>query len=42
MDLLKKLCIENNIELQKMSEKTSKMINKIKIDLINDLLNVVI
>ena len=42
MDILKKLCIENNIELQKMSEKTSKMINKIKIDLINDLLNVVI
>jgi len=40
MDHLKKLCIENNIELQKMSEKTSKMINKIKIDLINDLLNI--
>jgi len=38
LDNLKNLCIENNIELLKKSEKTSKMINKIKIDLINDLL----
>ena len=38
LDNLKNLCIENNIELLKKSEKTSKMINKIKNDLINDLL----
>lgn len=38
LENLKNLCIENNIDLLKKSEKTSKMINKIKIDLINDLL----
>jgi hypothetical protein len=35
---IKKLCIENNIELLKKSDKTHKMINKIKSDLIEDLL----
>jgi hypothetical protein len=40
IDDIKKLCIENNIELQKKSDKTMKMINKIKNDLINDLLKI--
>lgn len=40
VDELKKLCIENNIELQKPSEKTGKLINKLKCDLINDLLKI--
>jgi hypothetical protein len=40
LDNLKNLCIENNIDLTKKSDKTSKMINKIKIDLINDLLKI--
>lgn len=40
LDNLKELCIENNIELTKKSEKTSKMISKIKNDLINDLIKI--
>jgi hypothetical protein len=40
IDSLKKLCIKNDIEIQKVSEKTSKMINKVKSELINDLLNI--
>jgi hypothetical protein len=40
LDNLKELCIENNIELMKKSEKTSKMISKIKNDLINDLIKI--
>ena len=40
IDEIKKLCIENNIELQKKSEKTMKLINKIKIELIDDLLKI--
>lgn len=35
---IKKICIDNNIELLKKSDKTSKMINKLKNDLIDDLL----
>jgi hypothetical protein len=38
IDDLKKLCIENNIDLKKISEKTNKQINKLKDDLITDLL----
>jgi len=38
IDTIKNLCKENSIDLLKKSDKTSKMINKIKIDLINDLL----
>jgi hypothetical protein len=38
IDVIKKLCTENNIELLKKSDKTSKMINKLKSDLIEDLL----
>ena len=34
---IKKLCIENNIELQKKSDKTMKMINKLKSELLLDL-----
>jgi hypothetical protein len=37
IDAIKKLCTDNNILLQKKSEKTSKMINKLKNELINDL-----
>jgi hypothetical protein len=39
IDDLKKLCIENNIDIKKTSEKTNKQINKLKDDLITDLLN---
>ena len=42
IDFIKTLCQENNIELLKKSDKTSKMINKIKKDLIDDLLIIVI
>jgi len=35
---VKNLCIQNNISLQKLSTKTSKMINKLKEDLINELI----
>jgi chemotaxis regulatin CheY-phosphate phosphatase CheZ len=35
---IKKLCEENNIALQKKSDKTQKMINKLKDELIADLL----
>lgn len=35
---LRQLCIENKIDIQKVSEKTNKPINKLKSDLINDLL----
>ena len=38
IDNLKELCIKHNIDLQKKSEKTNKMINKLKADLIDDLL----
>jgi hypothetical protein len=38
IDIIKKICTENNISLQKKSEKTNKMINKLKNELINDLL----
>ena len=38
IDTIKNLCKENSIDLLKKSDRTSKMINKIKIDLINDLL----
>jgi len=34
---IKKLCIENNIDLQKKSDKTMKMINKLKAELLLDL-----
>ena len=40
LENLKNLCIENNIELTKKSEKTLKLINKLKADLINDLLTI--
>lgn len=40
IDSLKKLCTDNNILLQKNSEKTNKMINKLKNELINDLLKI--
>ena len=36
----KKLCEENNISIQKKSDKTLKMINKLKDELIIDLLKV--
>jgi len=39
VDEIKKLCIDNNIELLKKSDKTNKMINKLKNELIFDLLN---
>lgn len=38
IDSLKELCIKHNIDLHKKSEKTNKMINKLKADLIDDLL----
>ena len=40
LDNIKKLCIENNISLSKKSDKTLKMINKLKVDLIEDLLKI--
>jgi hypothetical protein len=40
IDSLKKLCTDNNILLQKKSEKTNKIINKLKNELINDLLKI--
>jgi len=40
IDSLKKLCSDNNILLQKTSEKTNKMINKLKNELIYDLLKI--
>jgi hypothetical protein len=40
IDAIKKLCTDNNILLQKKSEKTNKMINKLKNDLIIDLLKI--
>ena len=36
---IKKICIDNNIELLKKSDKTNKMINKLKNELIFDLIN---
>lgn len=38
IDSLKELCIKHNIDLHKKSEKTNKMINKLKANLIDDLL----
>ena len=32
------MCIDNNVEIQKISNKTNKMINKLKDELITDLL----
>jgi hypothetical protein len=40
IDAIKKLCSDNNITLQKKSEKTNKNINKLKNELINDLLKI--
>lgn len=40
VDEIKKICQENNIELLKKSDKTNKMINKLKIELITELLNI--
>lgn len=40
VDEIKKMCEENNIELLKKSDKTNKMINKLKIELITELLNI--
>lgn len=40
IDEIKKLCIEEGIELLKKSDKTSKMINKLKNELIDDLLKI--
>ena len=37
IDEIKEICIKNNILLQKKSDKTLKMINKLKNDLIEDL-----
>ena len=37
---LKNLCNENSVSLQKKSDKTLKMINKLKIELIADLLKI--
>jgi len=39
VDEIKKICTDNNIELLKKSDKTNKMINKLKNELIFDLLN---
>jgi hypothetical protein len=39
VDEIKKICIDNNIELLKKSDKTNKMINKLKNELIFDLIN---
>jgi hypothetical protein len=38
IDEIKEICIKNNISVQKKSEKTTKMINKLKNELIEDLL----
>lgn len=40
VDDIKKLCEQEGIELKKISDKTNKMINKVKLDLINDLLKI--
>ena len=40
IDEIKKLCIDEEIELLKKSDKTSKMINKLKNELIDDLLKI--
>ena len=40
VDEIKKLCEDNNIELLKKSDKTGKLINKLKIELITELLNI--
>jgi hypothetical protein len=40
VDEIKKLCEDNNIELLKKSDKTGKMINKLKIELITELLKI--
>jgi hypothetical protein len=40
IDELKKMCIENNIELTKKSDKTSRSINKLKTELVKDLIAV--
>jgi hypothetical protein len=40
MDELNELCNKHNISIYKVSEKTSKNIKKLKIELINDLLNI--
>ncbi len=41
MDEIKTLCINKNISLTKKSEKTNKDINKLKAELINDLLQII-
>jgi hypothetical protein len=40
VDNIKELCIENNIPIQKKSDVTMKMINKLKSELISDLLKI--
>ena len=40
IDELKKMCTENNIELTKKSDKTNRSINKLKTELVNDLIAV--
>jgi hypothetical protein len=38
IDIIKVICVNNNISLTKKSDKTNKNINKVKEELINDLL----